>query len=336
MPNYILAQFPISGLIPRIQHFNTGGMAYVEPTTIVLERDELFELLYRKYAHQLPLFGFNPDGSPNKDYFPWQEINFGSSNPSVQDNRVYVNGTRLDSYTIQALRKNVIPIQRDVLENAIQGMLVKSGQFMLGERGGSELAGTLQPVPGGSVVWKEGNAGDDMKKALYNPYDYDPMTDAFHAEAYEEAGATIITNVRLLGIFNQVTQHINRQWVFKGEPSESIDELIGKMQAGIIFYQQQLAAGKTGREAKLALRESGHPADAWENSDVWSFNYDAETFLYLLADGRWVNPRGIDIKLIGSLPADLYIAGVAQWGEEFKREVDKLEFVKKEIVSQRK
>ena len=119
-------------------------------------------------------------------------------------------------------------------------------------------------------------------------------------------------------------------------PIDKICALAEKYNALVMVDESHATGfiGKTGRGAKLALRESGHPIDAWENSDVWSFNYDGDTFLKLLSDGQWTNPRGIPLKLIGSLPADLYLAGVVEWGQDFRREADKLPLVKKEIVDQ--
>ena len=327
MPNYILAIFDKTGPAPNIVYNTAPGFAYLQEADIVDGKVD-FARVGQRYGLGSPkttftFFGFNKDGTPNQDYFPWKEINFSSPNPRVTGSLVQVTGQRLDSYTIQAIRNRMVPAVDNNIENAIQGILVKEGKFLLGGRGGTDQAGTLQPVPGGSVGWKE-------------KYIFDPFTDAFHAEAEEEAGAIGITNVKLYGIFNQVTKHINRQWLFRGEPQQPIDKLVENIHKGIEFYRQQLAQGKNGREAKQALRESSFPVDAWENSDAWSFNYDSETLLRLLSDGQWLNPKGISMKLIGSLPADLYIAGAVDFGPEFKREADKSEFVKKDVVDQTK
>lgn len=330
MPNYILAVFDKERIAPQIVHTAVPGFAYIQPEDCTAEGEVNFSHLEQKYGLGNPealftLFGYNKDGTADKDYFPWKEIYFSTADPLVIQSeygaRVQVTGQRLDSYTIQAIRRRAVPVRGTRTDNSIQGILVKDGKFLMGERGGTELVGTLQPVPGGGVGWK-------------SSYNTDPITDAFHLEAYEEAGTTEIKNARLYGIFNQVTQHINRQWLFKGEPEQSIDALVDKMHAGIIFYQKQLAAGKTGREAKRALRESVHPVDAWENADAWSFSYDGEALLRLLSDGKWVNPQGKSLNLIGSLPADLYIAGVVDFGAGFKKEAEKLDFVKNEVVDQ--
>ncbi|HLD00836.1 MAG TPA: hypothetical protein VJC39_03770 [Candidatus Nanoarchaeia archaeon] len=335
MPNYILATFDKNKTPPVIAINSGSGFAYLTVNDKTGNDQVDFAALAKKYGlgdpdSKFTLFGYNKDGTANKDYFPWQEINFSSLDPTIRGKYVLVTGQMLDSYTIQAIRNRVILVgPEDTIENAIQGLLVKDGQFILGGRGGTDQAGTLQPVPGGSVGWRE---YEELSKNKYKPDYIDVFNFAFRAEAEEEAGVKNIENIRLMGIFNQVTKHVNRQWLFKGEPRENIDTIMGNIQDGISFYQQQLAQGKTGREAKLSLRDSGHPIDAWENSDAWSFSYDGDTLLRLLADGHWTNPRGVKMNLIGSLPADLYIAGWVDFGDEFQKEADKLEFVKREVV----
>src|SRR3989338_9418 len=328
MPNYVLATFNKTGPAPRVAHTTVPGYAYLTINDLTAEGNVDFVAVASKYGLGNPdasfrLCGYDKNGDPSPDSFPWQETNFSSGDPKITSNLVKAVGQRLDSYTIQALRNKVLPVQNNVVENAVQGMLARDGRFILGSRAGganaSDQGGTLQPIPGGGVRWKDS-------------YHSDPLTDAFVAEAYEEAGATRMTGIRLYGIFNQVTQHINRQSLFIGEPEQSIGDLIGKIESGITFYQQQLAKGKSKRESRLALRESCHPMDVWENTRVWSFPYNVDTFLQLLSDGHWINPQGGKMKLIGSLPADLYIAGVVEGGPDFKKEADKLSFAQKEII----
>lgn len=321
--NHILAIF--NKQKPKISYSGIPEFVYLRPEEIV-DGNVDFPKVGKKYGlgskdAKFTLFGFNLDGSENNDYFPWEEINFCSDNPTIKSSEVQVVGQKLDSYTIQAIRNKIVPIKNNTIENAVQGILVKDGKFILGGRGGMDQTGTLQPIPGGSVSWKEN-------------YRVDPFTDAFFNEAKEEAGVTKITEVRLYGIFNQISKHINRQWLFKGKPNESIDQLVENIKEGIDFYDKQLKSGKTGREAKLTLKESNYPIDVWENSNVHSFNYDEDTLLQLLSDGQWINPQGRILKLIGSLPADLYLAGVVDFGVEFKKEADKLELVKNEVVDQ--
>ncbi len=338
MPNYIL-DLPQGNVGIKVQSFCT--FAHLDSIDDLTDSQLDFDRLAQKYGvgkNGKVKFGFNGDGSPSSDFEPWQEINFGSINPFIgKDGTLNIIGVMLDSYTIQAIRAgnffnqsqlaalcSFSPTRGPVIENAIQGMLVKNGKFPLGLRGGTELAGRLQPIPGGSVRWKD-------------KYVHDPFMDAFESEAKEEFGATI-SAARCYGVFNQVpldpsqAGHINRQWVYVGEPRSSLEDLVALTRGGIEFYRGQISQGKNGRQAKMALRESGFPEDAWENDDVWLFDYDPDTFLQLLSDGQWTSSKGRVMKLIGSLPANLYMAGVADFGEEFKKKADKLELASKEIV----
>ncbi len=343
MPHYVLGIFNEGA---TVNHSELPGFAYIASDEVKDRQPDFDKLAERYGAGKLGKIknGFNDDGSKSPDFEPWQEINFGSMNPhlNLSDDPVSVAivSQRLDSYTIQAIRSgnflNASQLeyltstgsgQPAIIENAIQGFLVKEGKFLLGMRygGGADLSpGLLQTVPGGSVQWKE-------------TYVHNPLRDAFDAESMEEAGARIV-NAKLYGIYNLVPADpgkpgpTQRQWMHIGEPQQSIDELIGLIQAGLEFFSRQLSGGKTGIEAKQALRNSPFPDDVWENKEVWPFSYDGDTLLKLLADGQWINPNGKMMKFIGSLPAVLYIAGVVDFGDEFKKEAEKLELVKKEVI----
>ena len=317
--NNILRMFE-KGSKPPIRYNNSQGFAYLDSDTFRNGKVQ-WDVLAEKYGTGKDggvYIGFEDDGSPRKDNsLTWQEINFGSANPvPVRDNTKsqYISldiTAKLDSYSIQALRRGVLK-RGNIVENAIQGILVKDGYFLLGSRGGQDQPGKLQPMPGGSVTWKES-------------YAKNPFEDTLQSESLEEVGSKVI-KPELRGIFNQVGTHINRQWLYVGEPEKDLDEIMDNLEQGRRLYLRE--KDRTGDEAiaRAALRESDYPDDAWENTDVHKFGYDADNFLQLLSDGNWINPHRVKMELIGTLPADLYIAGITEFGEEFRKEADKLNF----------
>ncbi len=271
--------------------------------------------------------GFESDGSPRKDNSPpWQEINFGSADPEIIRSwlgitRISVSGMKLDSYTIQAQRRKILPVKdSDVTENAVQGILHDGGQFMLGVRGGQDQPGKLNVLPGGSVAYKN------------NYYKYNPFIDAFNDECWEEAGAEIYT-MQLKGIFNQKGVHTNRQFVFTAQITQSIEEIVENHRKGFELYARTKAETGDELKARRVLAESKYPADAWETRKIIVLPYDADTFLKLLSDEKWKHTRGEPAAtLIGTLPATLYVVGTVDFGKDFKRAADKLPLVQKEIM----
>ncbi len=330
MPNKILSilrnkSFPITWEIST-----DSGFGYLEdlPTAVNSDRTVNWEVLARHYGtgDKGIYIGFEADGSPRKDQSPpWQEINFGSVNPQVEigsQGSAYIIslvGKKLDSYTIQAMRRHKITPRDNFIDNSVQGILVKERKFLLGCRGGYDLSGTLQPIPGGSVLWKD-------------HYNQNPIEDGFASEAEEEAGTPVL-NPRLYGIFNQTGAHTNRQWLFVAEPEKSLEHIAADMVDGLELYlkEKQLTGGNDAL-ARTALRESPYPLDSWENVSTAIFSYDADTFLRLLHDGKWISLQGQEMRLIGTLPADLYLAGVVDFGSEFEQEAKKLPLIKEAIT----
>src|SRR3989338_1242541 len=107
-----------------------------------------------KYAY----IGIDDMGNRRDDHSPvWQAESFGSTNPCISSRgemkRITINGWKLDTYTIQAIRRRKVKsspiIDECIIENAIQGLLVKDGHFLLGKRGGQDQPGTLNVLPGG-------------------------------------------------------------------------------------------------------------------------------------------------------------------------------------------
>lgn len=318
MPNHILRIFGEQE--PEVEYTLREGYAHLDDALLTNAGTPDWQKLAVRYGtgkNGGVYIGFDDLGNPRADNSPpWQEINFATQDPTIKESVVAVAGQRLDSYTIQAIRRRKVD-GRGLIENAVQGFLVRDGYFLLGVRGGQDQPGTLNVLPGGSVSWKD-------------EYQFNPFHDAMADEVQEEAG-TSITGAKLVGIFNQVTAHINRQWFYIARPSATLDSIIENVHQGIELYRQ--VKKKTGDEAvaRKALWASSYPTDSWENSSIVKLPYDPETFLRLLSNGKMMVEER-DCKLIGSLPADLYIAGVLLAGNDFRREAASFKLVKDDIV----
>ncbi len=265
--------------------------------------------------------GFEDDGSPSKvNNPPWQEIVVGSLDPQVHRNdnavRIDITGIKLDSYTIQAQRRRKVA-SNSVIENAIQGLLIRDGKFLLGIRGGVDQPGTLNVLPGGTVAYRVSYAAN-------------PFVDSFHAEAYEEGGVDI-RDTHLLGIFNQDGAHINRQWVYAGYPKADLEEIIDHHRRGYEFYHRIRDQHGDEAKARQALQESTYPSDAWENTRLIALEYNPATLLGLLREGKHSLSDGSSVACIGTLPASLYLLGVAEFGDKFKREAEEFPAVRERV-----
>ncbi len=254
--------------------------------------------------------GFAPDGSPAPDNSPpWKEIVFASANPRIVEEEVRtvvsLNGKPIDSYTTQAMRRKIILPQEDLLPTRIDGFLVKGDSFILGVRGGSDCVGVLQPIPMGYVHWKES----------YSP---DPFSATFAEETAEEAGTTLI-NPTLYGLFNQQAKHVTHVWFFKAEPADSLESIASQLGLGKLFYDLERGQHHDEKRARTALRATSFPPDSWENSETIILPYNGESLLRLLADKGWTTARRT-FETFESLPVDAYIAGVVDFGEDFKKE----------------
>lgn len=276
---------------------------------------------------------FAADGSVPRDHSPvWQEVIFASANPEIgegqQQTSVSVQGVQMDSYTIQAMRRKIVS-PSEVLPNVVHGFLVKDNYFLLGIRGGSDTVGVVQPIPAGHVAWEQKHMGyaragiGHLRKDVRDHFPGEvknPFLAALVVETFEEAG-TVVKDPRLYGIFNQQGNHINRLWFFRTEPVGSLEGIAEQMRAGRKFYLQERARHGDEALARKALGHSPYPADTWENSDTLMLPYNGETLLRLLADKGWTH-QGKALGSLESLPVDAYIAGVVDFGEDFKREAE--------------
>jgi hypothetical protein len=318
MPNEILAIFDADKKV-EVSYSHFPGFAHVLDGEGLRDGAVDWDFLAKKYGTGDSggvYIGFESDGSPRRDNNPtWQEINFSSSDPDVTERdgkyHVFFPGQRLDSYSIQAMRRGKLK-PTDTYENAVQIMPVKDGKLILTERGGSDLAGKLQPA-GGSCTYQW-------------EYQENPIIDTAHHEARDEMGATL-QKAKIYGIFNQVGVHINRQTIVKAEPVETMDELLSELDKGRELHHRW--KHRTGDEAiaRQALIESPFPNDAWESRVTHLFAHKPETYLRLLSNPSWEGR-----PLIDTLVADLYVLGTVDFGPEWAKEAEKLNLVQEKVV----
>ncbi len=133
-------------------------------------------------------------------------------------------------------------------------------------------------------------------------------------EAYGEAGTTV-DNLRLRGVFNQIGIHINRQWAFTATPNKDLVTIVNLHEKGLELYKKEKRRHGNEAKARQALAESEFPTDAWESNNLLPLRFSPELFLRLLRD-----KSNEGIPLIGSMYGSLYVIGVSEWGEDFKKE----------------
>lgn len=284
---------------PKVTFSQSNSYSYLDQTLLANGKPN-WEMLHKKYGSAVYI-GFDKDGKPLEDNSPpWQEIVFASPNPIIVGDKVSVNGMKIDSYTIQALRRRKVKFT-GITENASHGFLVKDGYFLVGVRGGQDQVGTLNPLPAGAQTWKD-------------HYTVDPITDGFMDEAYGEAGTTV-DNLRLRGVFNQIGIHINRQWAFTATPNKDLVTIVNLHEKGLELYKKEKRRHGNEAKARQALAESEFPTDAWESNNLLPLRFSPELFLRLLRD-----KSNEGIPLIGSMYGSLYVIGVSEWGEDFKKE----------------
>jgi hypothetical protein len=329
-PNEVLAMFEKQDYV-RIYFEDNLKFAYIEgKDDLVKFREVNWENLAKHYGTGSNgiYIGFDENGNLKADNSPtWQEVSFGSKDPEIEKygsniNQIIVQGTSIDSYTIQAMRKGLFePGTVGVIENAVQGIVVMDKEFPLGVRYGSN---TLQVIPGGCV----------RRKKEYNK---SPIEDAFHSETSEELGAIIEQDsVRLIGIFNQKKNHPNRQWTFVGESNDNIGSLVEKQRLAVEIYNElKIRFGDEGL-ARNYLKESIYVDDAWENTSLHAFSYDPETFVRLLSERNFQVPGRDKIEFNATLFSALYLVGSFEFGKDFRKEVEKLPHFTEEISFENK
>ena len=156
MPNHILGIFKRE---PHISFTQCDKYAYIGSEGVTKGKPD-WDALAARYGtgdNGGVYIGFDDMGNRRDDHSPvWQAESFGSTNPCISSRgemkRITINGWKLDTYTIQAIRRRKVKsspiIDECIIENAIQGLLVKDGHFLLGKRGGQDQPGTLNVLPG--------------------------------------------------------------------------------------------------------------------------------------------------------------------------------------------
>ncbi|HIH10618.1 TPA: NUDIX hydrolase [Candidatus Woesearchaeota archaeon] len=315
MPNTILNIFEKDTAV-KVHYTRHSRFQYLDEVPDAVVNGEInWDVLQQRYGTGREggvYIGFESDGSPKLDESPpWKELCVGSRNPLIisRDDRTLVDlqGYPLDSYTIQAQRRRKISLVLEFMENAVQGLLVRDGQFLLGIRGGMDQPQKVNVIPGGSVS--------------YHSQRWDPFQAALCAEAQEEAGATV-QRCSLRGIFVQDGVHLNRQWVYVARPEEELDALIAKHQVAYGVYAQMKKESGSELRARRILNERGMPVDAWENTSLVALPYTQDTLLRLISD-QYLVVNDVRVPFIGTLAITLCIAGCTEFGGEFRKEVEK-------------
>src|SRR3989344_4522880 len=230
-----------------------------------------------------------------------------------EDSKLRLSGYKLDSFTVQAQRKDVFT-DYSIIQAVVFGFTIAGNELLLGGRGGSERAGEFVSVPAGAVPFPTGySSWDSIKRAVYS-------------ESSEEAGITPEeTKYQLVGIFGQEPPAPikSKNFVYVGKVSASVQEILGRHEQAIAIYQE-LGGGQGDIEkeikARKALEERAaddprFPMDAWENAQLSTINNEPGAIM-----ARLDSIQQSGKKIVHGLHGALALYFLHQFGEkEYER-----------------